>query len=666
MDVDPGNPDIIHVNSTGYYKSEDRGDSWRRKSTPHGDNHDMWINPSNPDIIVQSNDGGANVTLDGGESWSAQDNQPTAELYQVNVDDRFSYWLYAGQQDNSTLAMPGKAAWSYRGAPPIMAVGGCETGPAVPKPGNHNIVYANCKGRFGVYNKVTGQEKQYYVGAQNMYGHNPADLNYRFQRVSPIIVSPHNPDVVYHCSQYVHVTRDEGITWETISPDLTAFEADKQVISGSPITRDITGEEFYSTIYAIAESPIKQGVLWTGANDGPIHITKDGGDNWNDVSPAALPPGGRVQTIEASPHNPAKAYVAVYRYMLDDWRPYIFRTVDYGESWTLLTDGENGIPVNEPARVIREDPGREGLLYAGTEHGVFVSFDDGAYWYSLQQNLPDVPVTDIKVYRKDLILSTMGRSFWIMDNISPLHEFDPAGMVQEPVFFNTVDAYRSPERRGLYLDYYLPEEVESAIIEIQNMEGELLKTIEADTSSGFHRMIWDLRVDVELPEDVSRRRFRGPKAVPARYTAALVVNNKRMSSGFDLLPDPRIIEEGMTFSDYQEQFELSMDIIGLFSKTSELIAGINEMLEPSEDAKDGRTGESRKQARIKDELKEIRSELVTRDDIRYPQPMLSDQIMYLYSMISRADQRPGNYAYIRYNELSEIYNTLKEQYEKYF
>ncbi len=664
VDVDPTDPDIIHVSSTGYYKSEDRGSTWKRRSTPHGDNHDMWINPSNPDIIVQSNDGGANVTLDGGETWSAQDNQPTAELYQVNVDDRFSYWLYAGQQDNSTVAMPGKAAWTYRGSPPITAVGGCETGPVIPKPGNHNIVYANCKGRFGVYNRLTGQEKQYYVGAQNMYGHNPADLKYRFQRVAPIMVSPHDPDLVYHCSQYVHVTRDDGITWETISPDLTAFEADKQVISGSPVTRDITGEEFYSTIYAIAESPLRQGVILTGANDGPVHITTDGGATWKDVSPAELPPGGRVQTIEASPHDPAKAYVAVYRYMLDDWKPYIFKTENYGETWTLLTDGTNGIPADDPTRVIREDPDREGLLYAGTEHGVFVSFDDGAYWYSLQQNLPDVPVTDIKVYRKDLVLSTMGRSFWIMDNISPLHEFDPADIKEEPVFFTADDTYRSPERRGLYIDYFLPEEVESARIEIQNTEGELVKTIEGETSRGFHRLIWDLRVDIEMPGESGRRRFRGPKAIPARYVAALVVNDRRMTSGFDLLPDPRIIEAGMNFSAYQQQYELSMDIIELFKKTTELTDSINEVLEPGVGDDKEKKRESRKQARIKDELKEIRSELVTRDDIRYPQPMLSDQVMYLYSMLSRADQRPGKDAYTRYNELLEKYDTLNDRYEK--
>ncbi len=663
IDVDPTEPDIIYVNATGYYKSEDRGRSWTRKSTPHGDNHDMWINPSNPDIFIQSNDGGANITLDGGDSWSAQDNQPTAELYQVNVDDQFSYWLYAGQQDNSTVAIPGKAAWLNRDNY-IMAVGGCETGPAVPKPGNHNIVYSNCKGRFGVFNNKTGQEKQYYVGATNMYGHNPGDLKYRFQRVAPILVSPHDPDLVYHCSQYVHTTRDDGSTWKTISPDLTAFEPDKQVISGDPITRDITGEEFYSTIYAIAESPLQKGVIWTGANDGPVHVTRDGGLNWRNVTPPDIPPGGRVQTIEASPHDPAKAYVAVYRYLLDDWKPYIYRTEDYGDTWELLTNGSNGIPPDCPTRVVREDPVREGLLFAGTEHGMHVSFDDGIHWYDLQQNLPDVPVTDIKIYRNDLILSTMGRSFWIMDNISPLHEFFPSSTDGNIIFFNPQDAFRSPERMGLYLDYYLPSDILSAVIEIRDNEDRIVKTITADDSGGFHRLIWDLRVDVDLAQGFASRRFRGPKVIPARYTAVLVTDDQRYSAGFDILPDPRIIEAGMTFSDYQEQFDLCMKVANLYRETSSLIADIDDILEPEDEDNKVSENNTRRERVQREKLMGIKNQLVTREDIRYPQPMLSDQIMYLYSMIGQSDQKPGRDACERYDELLTVFESLRNQYDK--
>ena len=280
VESNPLNSDILYSSANRFMISRDAGKSWRSYSTPHGDNHDIWINSNDTSVWVQSNDGGANITFNSGETWSTQFNQPTAEIYQVEVDDQFPYWLYGGQQDNySTVSVPSLPPYGLQAGPNayITNTGGCETGPAVPKPGNSNIVYSNCKGRFGVYNKVTGQEKQYYVGASNMYGHNPKNLKYRFQRVSPIHVSPHDPNVIYHASQFLHKTTDEGVTWETISPDLTAFDPDKQVISGSPITRDITGEEFYSTIYSIRESKLKEGLIWVGANDGPVHVTADGG-----------------------------------------------------------------------------------------------------------------------------------------------------------------------------------------------------------------------------------------------------------------------------------------------------------------------------------------------------------------------------------------------------
>ncbi|MDH5597602.1 MAG: hypothetical protein OEY34_00675, partial [Cyclobacteriaceae bacterium] len=352
IDVNPQNADVIYVSATQFWKSKDGGKTWQRKSTPHGDNHGIWINPSDTSIAIQANDGGANITLDGGKSWSTQNNQSTAELYQVEVDDQYPYWLYAGQQDNSTIAVPSLPPYSSPSglAGYWISVGGCETGPAVPKPGNPNIIYSNCKGRFGVYDKRTGQEKQYYVGATNIYGHNPKDLKFRFQRVSPIHVSPHNPDVVYHTSQYVHKTTDDGKTWEIISPDLTAFEADKQVISGSPITRDVTGEEYYSTIYSIRESAIKKDLIWVGANDGPVHVTRDGGKSWNNVTPSSLEGGGRINCVEPSSHREGKAYFTSLRYQLGDWKPYLYKTLDYGATWELITDGKNGIPEDYPVR----------------------------------------------------------------------------------------------------------------------------------------------------------------------------------------------------------------------------------------------------------------------------------------------------------------------------
>ena len=340
LEADPQDADVLYVNNEGFYKSTDAGRTFQRRPTPHGDNHDIWINPDNPMIMVQSNDGGANVSLDGGQTWSTQHNQVTAELYQVNIDDRYPYWAYAGQQDNTTIRVPSRPPFSHPAGREGYweAVGGCETGPAVPKPGDATIVYSNCKGRFGRYSHLTGQEKQYYVGFGNIYGHNTGDLEYRFQRVSPIFVSPHDPGIVYHASQYLHRTTDEGVTWETISPDLTANTPETQVASGWPITRDITGEEHFSTLYSAQESPITPGLIWTGANDGPVYVTRDGGRSWANVTPPELGPYGRVQTVEPSPHRPEKAYVAVLRYQLGDFEPHIYKTEDYGESWTRLTD----------------------------------------------------------------------------------------------------------------------------------------------------------------------------------------------------------------------------------------------------------------------------------------------------------------------------------------
>jgi hypothetical protein len=682
VDADPTNADIVYVNNEGFYRSEDGGGSFERRSTPHGDNHDMWIDPNDPDVFIQSNDGGANVTRDGGATWSTQHNQPTAELYQVDIDDRFPYWLYAGQQDNSTIAVPSLPPVSLPGGATAYwrSMGGCETGPAVPKPGDHTIVYANCKGRFGRYSTVTGQEQQFYVGAANMYSHNPADLAYRFQRVSPIEVSPHDPDVVYHGSQYVHVTRDDGRTWKTISPDLTAFAPDKQVISGTPITRDITGEEFYSTLYVIEESPLEPGLIWTGANDGPIHVTRDGGNTWTNVTPPDLPRGGRVQHIDPSPHRPGKAYVAVYRYLLGDWQPYAYRTTDYGASWTRLTTGENGVPADYPTRVVREDPDREGLLYAGTEFGMFVSFDDGAYWQPFQLNLPVTPVTDIKVHRQDLVLSTMGRSFWILDNLTPLHQLNPLTADARYHLYTPRTAYRmrySAQRRGAgdpeypppgaAIDYYLADEPDGDVrLDIVDDAGSVIRSFAAQSSPeaaeqedqgmrgpvwrrtppqrlerspGMHRFVWDLRHEGTSEPSTGRSRT-GPMAVPGQYGVRLTVGDWSRTQPLELVTDPRVAADGVTQQDLVAQLELSLEVQDLVTAASAMLSAIDERLHDADSASEAA-----------DALRTLRTELATDEGIAYPQPMLIDQIRYLYGMIAGADQPPGDEAYARHAEL---------------
>jgi len=655
----------------------------------------MWVNPDNPDIWVQSNDGGANVTLDGGETWSTQHNQPTAELYSLDIDDRFPYWLYAGQQDNTTIMVPsdrpeGGSVGGHTGN--WQAIGGCETGPAVPKPGNPDIVYSNCKGRFGRYSQKTGQEKQYYVGFQNLYGVNPSELNYRFQRVVPIEVSPHDPNVVYHGSQFVHKTTDEGVTWEQISPDLTAFRPERQMISGGPITRDITGEEHYSVLYSIEESPVEAGVIWAGANDGIISVTRDGGQSWKNVTPPDMAPEGRIQTIDASPHSGGKAYFAAYRTLLGDFTPSIYRTEDYGESWTLLTPGDNGIPNDHPTRVVREDPVRPGLVYAGTEYGMFASLDDGATWEAFQFNLPATPITDIKVHQGDLVMSTMGRAFWIMDDLSPLRQLGNAVAAAGPYFFEPADAYRlrgggfggfgggTPDQPqysqpGAVLDYHLPASVSDLQLEIVNGAGEVLRTFEASgpgvrteqgqgmrapfqrtvgaarlqSGEGVHRFTWDLTVPG--PNGSGRG---GPMVVPGQYEARLTAGGQTLTRTFEVLMDPRVADDGVTQADLEAQFQLGLDVIAAIEDAGSTIETLDGAMERVQEG-----------SSIEDQLKEIQSALVTdRTITSYPTPMLADQFNYLYGNTQRADQRPAEDMYERLEDLKVQLEQHKERLQR--
>jgi photosystem II stability/assembly factor-like uncharacterized protein len=422
--VNPKNENEVWVNELDLHKSVDGGKTFTAVETPHGDNHGMWFNPDNPNIILQVNDGGANVSLNGGKSWSSILNQPTAEYYMVSVDEQYPYRLYMPQQDNSTLIIPSvpPVSWGFEhSAQAWQQASGCETGMIWPKP-DGQVVWGACKGEVGRYNVRTGQEKHYWVYPQNRYGHDPDEIKYRFPRQTVVYVSPHDSRVIYQASHVLHRSTDEGVYWEIISPDLTAHEAEYQIVSGNPITRDVTGEEVYSTIYAMIEARNEKGVLWVGANDGPVHVSRDNGKTWKNVTPKGLV-GARIQNIEDSPHARGRAYIAAYRFLREhDLKPYIYRTDDYGATWTLLTDGKNGVPDDHPTRVVREDPRQPGLLYAGTEFGFFVSFNAGKNWQALQMNLPITPVTDLRVHRNDLVISTMGRSAWIMDNVTPLQQ----------------------------------------------------------------------------------------------------------------------------------------------------------------------------------------------------------------------------------------------------
>ena len=678
VDADPNNADVVWVNNLGLHRSNNGGEDFRRMGTPHGDNHDMWINADDPRIMVQSNDGGANVTLDGGATWSTQWNQPTAELYQVDVDNRFPYWVYAGQQDNTTIAVPSLPPNSRPGGATAYweAIGGCETGPAVPHPIHSDIVYSNCKGKFSRYNRATGQEQNYYVGGVNLYGVNPSTLPYRFQRVVPIEVDPHDPGVIYHGSQYVHRTTDEGKTWETISPDLTAFRPERQVVSGGPITRDITGEEHYSTLYVIEVSPLDGELIWTGANDGPVHVTRDGGATWTDVTPPTMPPEGRIQTIDPSPHQPGKAYVAGYRYLLGDFQPYTYRTDDYGASWTLLTPGNNGIPADSPTRVVREDPDREGLLYAGTEFGLYVSFDDGRQWQSLQLNLPVTPVTGIRVHRQDLVLSTMGRGFFILDNLTPLHTLPSVAEAASQHLYPIRKAYNSrygagrrsaagPEYlpSGAIFDYYFAEaQADSVRLEIKDAAGLVVRSIASAPSApveeqgmrgppptlprralglsaaaGMHRFIWDLR------RNGSRGGGGGPRATPGEYTVHLSSGGWQASQTLVIEMDPRVAADGVTQADLEQQLAFSLHLRGIMENADQVAARIDTLQALVE----RHAGASELRAA----LQQLEDALVTKRGDSYPAPKLIDQLSYLYGFTNQGLQRVGRDAVERVGEL---------------
>ena len=424
--ADPQDANTVWVLNYKAWKSVDGGATFTEVTTPHGDNHDLWIDPNNAQRMIEGNDGGACVSFNGGESWSTIYNQMTSQFYHVATDNQFPYRVYGTQQDNSAISVP---SWSAKGAIPwddCYTVGGSESGHIAVHPQDPNLVFSGAigsspggGGNFLRYDRATDQTRIITVWPELTTGMGAKAMKYRFQWTFPIQFSPHDPDVLYAAANQLFRSRDQGGSWEAISPDLTRNDPSKLGPSGGPITKDSTGAEVYCTIFAFVESPHENGVFWTGSDDGLVHISRDGGATWDNVTPEDLPEWSLVCMIEQSPHDPATAYLAATRYKLDDTRPMLYKTTDYGQSWTQIV---NGIPTNDFTRVVREDPSRRGLLYAGTETGVYVSFDDGSSWQPLQANLPRAPIYDLAVKGTDLVASTHGRSFWVLDDLTLLHQ----------------------------------------------------------------------------------------------------------------------------------------------------------------------------------------------------------------------------------------------------
>ncbi len=586
--ADPADSDTVYALNTGFYKSTDGGRTFQAYAVPHGDNHDLWINPSNPRVMINANDGGANVSFTGAESWTGQMGQPTAEFYRVTVDTRFPYRVYGAQQDNSTASVPSYNAADFRGAVDFYDVGGGESGHIAVDPRNPNIVYAGSHSgaitRMDTGTRLTESVRAY---PQLLTGQRALDMKYRVQWNSPIRISPHSADVIYHTSQHVHRTRDAGLSWETISPDLTRNDKSKQDYSGGKgITKDSTTVEVYGTVFALEESPHKAGVLWAGTDDGLVHISQDSGKTWQNITPKESPEWGCVNMIDLSAHDPGRAHIAVYKYRQNDFTPYIFQTNDYGKTWRRLTDGKNGIPANHFVRVVREDPKRKGLLYAGTEFGIYISADDGAHWQRFQLNLPVTPVTDLYVHPTydDLVVATQGRAFWILEDL-PVVQQVKAGLERAAHLFKPETAYRAGlGRASIY--YFLPAAPKEPVtIEILDQQGGVVLQERAkDARAGLNVFGWNGRYLplFQIPKGAvlwgagRRGVVPGPKVVPGTYQVRVRNGSWTQTERFEVKPDPR---QRTTQAEYVEQLRLANEVGRTTAELYENLQNIRDIKE---------------------------------------------------------------------------------------
>ncbi len=695
--ADPADPNTVWGSNVRFFKSVDAGDTWERVGTPHGDNHDLWINPEQPHIMVQANDGGANVSVDGGRSWSGQNNQPTAEFYRVTVDNQFPYRIYGAQQDNSTISVPSRPMPELTATQHWHSVAGAESGHIAVHPEQPHLVYSgNYLGRIDRYDHRSGTARNMILYPQMQDGTAPRDLRYRFQWNAPILISRHDPDVVYHTSNYVHRTRDGGWTWETISPDLTTDDDEKQGVPGGPVQHDHTGVEVYNTIFALGESPRTAGEIWAGSDDGRIHVSRDNGVTWVDVTPTGMPADGTVNSIDVSQHDPGRVYAGVYRYRMNDYTPYIFRTDDGGRNWTTVTDG---LPADHFVRVVREDPGAAGLLFAGTEFGLYVSFDGGDSWQSFQLNLPRTPITDLLIHHNagnpDLVLATQGRSFWVLDDLGLVRELaselagevaagnlrdvprlfspEPVVRIDRPgggggfvngasIWFDLpvepagrVELTISPDRSERVLRRFvsLPEGEE-----VQGGEDERPRIESFEAKEGLNRVVWNLRGQApHLVEGaiMSLSYTGGPYLPPGVYRTTLAVAGAEPATGdwsdsrtFEVLADPRL--EDISQADLEEQYAMLDQLSARLTATHDAIAGLRSVreqagalearldeagaseLRPAVEAILERAGE------LDERLIQSRSR-VSQDALNF-QPRIDNQYAYLYTHVFGNTARP--------------------------
>ena len=602
--ADPSDENVVYVLNAPMMKSIDGGKTFVNIPVPHGDNHYLWINPKDSDIMINSNDGGSNISFNGGKSWSTQKNQPTSQFYRVNVDNRFPYWVYGGQQDNSSVAIKSSSfsngiSWKDW----IAGVGGCETAYVAFDKNNPVLMYAGCyQGIITEYSLDLDNTKDIMAYPSMGLGEPSDEQKYRFNWNAPILVSEHDPNTIYHAANKLLKTSDRGISWEEISPDLTKNNKGNLGPGGGPITNEGAGGEVYHTIYYIAESPHNKEVIYTGADDGLIHITKDGGKNWVDITPDIQE--GLINSIEVSPHDPATVYIAFNRYKFDDFRPYILKSIDYGNTWTVHN---SGIEENSFVRVVREDKVKEGLLYAGTERGIYLSVDGGSNWSKWQRNLPIVPITDLVVHQNDLVVSTQGRGFWIFDDLTPLHEISDNLKSENVHMFDVEDNHKvlySAMRRqgplgknpyyGTEIKYFIrdydPADSLVMSIEIRDEEGSLVRSFSSsseyiskkiDLKQGYSSLRWGGDVEGFVPpKGVMTPRgsdgyIQSFNVTPGKYNVTFTYGDYSKSSEFNILPDPR---SSVTDNNYNAKDNL-------LNKIHEDIKSIYESLDRMQDVR---------------------------------------------------------------------------------
>ena len=698
--ADTQDEDRVYVMNVRYHRSKDGGKTFEAFNAPHGDHHDLWIAPGDNQRMIIADDGGAQVSFDGGENWSTYYNQPTAQFYRVTTDNHFPYRIYGAQQDNSTVRIAHRTAGGSIGERDWEPTAGGESAHIAVDPDDNDIVYGGSYDGFLTrVNHKTGEIRAINVWPDNPMGHGAEEMKYRFQWNFPIFFSPHNNEKLYTTSNHVHVTYNEGESWEVISPDLTRNDSTKLGPSGGPITKDNTSVEYYATIFAAVESPNEKDLIWTGSDDGLVHITRDGGKNWENVTPSTMPGWMMINSIDVDPFVKGGAYIAGTRYKLGDYTPYLYKTKDYGKTWTLIT---SGIDRQHFTRVVRADPKRKGLLYAGTESGMYVSFDDGISWQSFQMNLPIVPITDLAVKNDNLIAATQGRSFWLVDDLTPLHQLDNTVAASKAYLFAPMDSYRTRGRSGgvskttgqnhpggVMIHYYLEDTAQADTVRIEIMEegGQLVKAfstapdkeekeVKLEVKPGFNRLVWNMQYPgAEGFEGMILwwASLDGPRALPGTYKARLIHNGIAQDVTFNIVKDPRSTSSE---DDLRAQFDFLNEVIAKLTETNSAIKNIRKARTQINTVTARLDGDDYQE--IKDLTKEILEEMKTIEEALYQtknqsrqDPLnfpirLNNKLGHLNSLMGMGDFKPTKQAVEFKEEVTAEIDTELEKLGKIF